>query len=98
MSNPSAISSGSLAVGTTVVSSRKTLLNSVSVVGGGVAAGSVVVYDNASAASGTILASLQTDAIGRTSSIVFVYPVRADNGLTVVVAGAGATAVVTFDA
>lgn len=95
MSCPSAKSSGSLGLGTTTVVSRKTRLNSVSVISDGTNAATVIVYDN-TAASGTILARMNA---GTTmASIVFQNPVQASVGLTVVVSGVGATAVITYDA
>lgn len=93
----SSISSGALPAGTAVVVARKSYLNHVMLVGGGVAAATVVLYDNASAGSGTVLATLRTDTAGVTSSVDFARPVRADNGIVAVVTGADAQAVVSFD-
>jgi len=96
MNLSTAVSSGLLAVGTTVVKNSKTYLKSVTVVGNATDLAQVVVYDNASTASGKVLAKQQTvaDAV----SIVFTYPVKAEAGLVVVVTGTGAEAIVTFDA
>lgn len=98
MNLPSAKSSGLLAVGTNVVKAGKTYLKSVSLTGDGTNQATLVVYDNASADTGTVLAKLKTNAVGMTSEMEFVYPVKAENGLVAVVSGIGAEAVLTFDA
>jgi hypothetical protein len=96
MSCPTALSSGLLAAGTTTVVSRKSYLNSVVVVSDGTNAATVVVYDN-TAASGTVLAKATTPTSG-TTHLVFDAPIRASIGITVVVSGTGAEAIIHYDA
>lgn len=63
----------------------------------GSAAATITVYDNATAASGTILAILQGVANG--ASITFPFdgsPPRANNGITVALTGAASQAQVYF--
>lgn len=63
----------------------------------GTTASTLTIYDNASAASGTVLAQLQAVASG--NSIVFPFddsPPQSKNGLTCVVTGTGATAQIYF--
>jgi hypothetical protein len=88
-------SSGSLAVGTTAVYANPALLACV-ILNPGSAASTVTVYDNASAGSGTVLASLAGVANGASVALPLSIPIRAAKGITVVVAGTGATAVATF--
>lgn len=100
MSCPSSKASGQLAAGTTAVKASKTRLCTVTVVGDGTNAATVTVYDNASAASGTILAQAVVAATttNRTEHLVFFNPIQAFNGLTVVVSGTGALGYLTYDA
>lgn len=88
-------SSGSLTVGTTTVTSTASLLCSV-VLNPGTAASSLTIYDNASAGSGTVLYSCV--AALSTNSVVcnLPRPINALNGITAVVAGTGATAVLGY--
>lgn len=88
-------SSGQLAAGTTTVQAYPCVLSCLSI--SPAAAGSTItVYDNASAASGTILASLESPASGSSISLSFNNPINALNGLTVVVTGASATGFITY--
>lgn len=88
-------SSGSLAVGTTVVQAKPSVLLSITL-NPGSAASTVVVWDNASAASGKILWQLSGSAAGSSVSLDFSHPTQALNGLTVVVSGAAATASINY--
>jgi hypothetical protein len=88
-------SSGSLAVGTTAVLAKPGLLHSV-ILNPGSAASTITVYDNASAASGTVLASLVAAASTSSVSVSFNSPIYSVNGLTVVVAGTAATGIVGY--
>lgn len=98
MNLSTAISSGLLAVGTTVVKNSKTYLKSVALTGDGTNQATLIVYDNATTATGTVLAKLKTNAVGMTSSMEYSYPLRAEHGIVVVVSGTGAEAIVSFDA
>lgn len=98
MSKASAISSGVLSVGTTTVVDRKSYLNSCSLTGDGTNTATMTVYDNASAATGKIVSVIRINTAGITVHKEWNYPVRIDNGITVVVTGTGAQATLTYDA
>ena len=98
MSTSSSIASGAIGPGTVTVVNRKSLLNSFALTGDGTNAATAIIYDNASAASGKVLASLRVLAGGETVHQEFTYPIRADEGLTVIVTGIGAVATVAYDA
>ena len=98
MSSASSLTSGAIGPGTVTVVNRKSFLNSVALTGDGTNAATAIVYDNASVASGKILASLRVLAGGETVHQEFTYPVRADEGITVIVTGIGAVATVAYDA
>lgn len=91
---PTANPSGALAVGTTVLVTGRFTLNAIQLIPDGTNACSVQVFDN-TAGSGKLMAQL---AIGATStipaSIVFDNALKAEIGITVVVAGGTATALV----
>lgn len=89
-------SSGQLAVGTTAVVAAPALLHCLSL-SPAAAASSITVYDNASAASGTILASLESPASVSTVSLPLNSPIFSKFGLTVVIAGAAATGFILYD-
>lgn len=97
MNFPSAKSSGLLSVGTNVVKAGKTYLKSIALTGDGTNQATVVLYDNASSASGTVLAKLKTNAVGMTTEMEYVYPIRAEFGIVATVSGTGAEAIVSFD-
>ena len=84
-------SSGQLAVGTSTVYAHPALLYQVTL-NPAAAVCSVTVYDNASAGSGTVLAVLNSPASGASVTFYTSAPVMCKNGITVVVAGTGATA------
>ena len=82
-------SSGLLSAGTTTVSNTANTLSGVIVLSDTVNTATITVYDNASAASGTVLAKLTATVNTGANSLALVTPIRAENGLTVVVAGTG---------
>jgi hypothetical protein len=85
-----AISSGALGAGTTVIHAGKGILSGVMVISDNTNPATITVYDNATTGSGTVLAKCTATTTTGANSIAFVTPVRADNGLTVVVTGTGA--------
>ena len=94
-----AITSGSL-TGTTTLLTGRAFLNSVHLFGDGTNAATVTIYDN-TAGSGTIIAKLVLPAATATAlyeDFVPNKPIRGDTGLTVVVSGTGASAIVSFGA
>lgn len=94
MQEPS-IPSVLLTVQTVVICSASALLTAV-MLHPGSATSTITVYDNASAGSGTILATLQAPANTATSIIPFDSPIFAKNGLTATVAGTAAQGQVYF--
>ena len=91
-------SSGILATGsTTTIQTGKSILSSVAVISDLTNTATVIVYDN-TAGSGTVLAKLKAPAGVGVASIAFTTPLAGDIGLTVVVSGTGAEAIVTYGA
>ena len=82
-------SSGLLSAGTTTVSNTANTLSGVIVLSDAVNTATITVYDHASAASGTVLAKLVAPVGTGANSLALATPIRAENGLTVVVAGTG---------
>lgn len=82
-------SSGLLNSGTTVVSSGAQTLSGVIVLSDSVNPATITVYDNASTASGTILARLTATVNTGANSLALVTPIRAENGLVVSITGTG---------
>ena len=56
----------------------------------------VIVYDNASAASGTVLAKVAMNTNAASTSVMFSIPIVASNGIYVDVDGAGANFIVHY--
>ena len=54
----------------------------------------LLIYDNASAASGTLLAELSVTTSNEVATWCPALPIRADAGITAIVTGAGATGLV----
>ena len=73
-------------------------VNAVTLHSDGTNACSVVLYDNASAASGIVLAKVSIGAasLKTTEEVVFTNPVRASNGIYADVTGTGAGYIVYF--
>jgi hypothetical protein len=95
-SRPTANPSGALAVGTTTLFTGKCTLNSIQLVSDGTNTCSVTVYDN-TAASGKIMALLKVAATTVPGQYLDLSnALKAEIGLTVVVAGTGATAYVGY--
>lgn len=92
---PTANPSGALAVGTTTLWTGKCTLNSIQVVTDGTNTATVTVYDN-TAASGTIVALVKILGANLFGGCDFSNALKCENGITVVVAGTGATAYVGF--
>lgn len=93
-----AISSGVLATGsTTTLATGRGLLNSIIVLADGTNGATVTVYDN-TAGSGKVVAVVTVPLTSTYASLNFSRAVRTDIGLTVVVAGTGASAYVNHGA
>lgn len=89
------VPSALMTVQTVIVCSVPALLTNI-MLHPGSAASTITVYDNASAASGTVLALLQGPASGATVIFPFDTPVYCKNGITCVTAGTGAQSQVYF--
>lgn len=94
----SSITSDLLAVGTTTVVNRKTRLSGFIALSDGTNLATVTVYDNASAGSGVVVAKALSNSSQPTSIQSFDNPVKCDNGITVVITGIGAGAIIYYDA
>ena len=92
MSSSTALSSGLLSAGTVQVGQPgRQYLSGVTIVTDNTNIATITVYDNGSGvASGTVLAKLTATVTTGANSLAFVTPVRAENGLVVVIAGTGA--------
>ena len=71
-------------------------INAVTLLGDGTNAVSLILYDNASAASGTVLAKVTQLATARLTHILFDNPVFAENGIYADVTGTGAEYIVYY--
>ena len=92
-------SSGLLSAGTTTVAVGANTLSGVIVISDSVNPATITVFDNASAASGTILARLTATTNTGANSLALVTPIRAEAGLTVQITGTGTpTGIILFGA
>lgn len=92
-------SSGLLSAGTTTVAVGANTLSGVIVISDSVNPATITIFDNASAASGTILARLTATTNTGANSLALVTPIRAENGLTVQITGTGTpTGIILFGA
>jgi len=80
------------------IATGRNRINSVILLADGTNAASLVIYDNASAASGKVLASLKVKATDVQKEVVFTFPVIAENGIYADVTGTGASYIVHFGA
>ena len=99
MNQAMCLSSDLLGAGTFTVVPRKSQLSGVMVITDNVNVATVTVYDNATTGTGKVLAKCSATTATGANSLAFVTPVRADLGITVVVAGTGTPqAIIYFDA
>lgn len=82
----------------TVITTGKAILSGITVITDNTNTATVTVYDNASAASGTVLAKVTATSTTGANSIAFVTPVMAENGLVISVTGTGSTGIVYYGA
>lgn len=94
MSCPS--TSSGLKAASAVIHARSAVVTSVIAEGDGTNAATVIVYDNASAASGTVLAKAIVPSGVRTIQLAFDSPIVASNGIYLSLAGTGAGAIVHY--
>jgi hypothetical protein len=91
----SSISSG-LKSADAAICTYKNRINAVTLITDGTNAASVVLYDNASAASGTVLAKVTASGAQNTVHVIFDNPVLAQSGVYADVTGTGAEYIVYF--
>lgn len=90
-------SSGQLSVGTTTISSYTNYISGVEVISDGTNVGVITLYDSADGSgltAGNTLVVVRNKTNLGSESVHFTNPIRAQNGITAVVSGTGATAVV----
>lgn len=78
------------------ISAGRNRINAITLLGDGTNAASLIIYDNASAASGTVLAKITQLATARLTHIIFENPVFAENGIYADVTGTGAEYIVYY--
>lgn len=78
------------------IASGRNRINAVTLIADGTNAASVIVYDNASSASGTVLSKVTAVAGQGTVHVIFENPVIAENGVFADVTGTGAGYIVYF--
>ena len=79
-----------------VIQTGRNRINAITLLGDGTNAASIVVYDNASAASGVVLAKVTALAADRFTHVLFENPVVAENGLYADVSGTGAEYIIYY--
>lgn len=94
MSCPS--TSSGLKAASTAIHPRSAVLTSLICEGDGINVATIIIYDNASAASGTVVAKAIVPAGSRTVHLTFDAPIVASNGLYLSLSGAGAGAIVHY--
>lgn len=77
-----------------VIAVGRSRVNAVTVLTDGTNAATVILYDNASAASGKVLAKVIVPGANRTEHVVFFNPIVAENGVFASVSGTGAEYIV----
>jgi hypothetical protein len=87
--------SGQLAAGTTAVYAKPAILTGLQVTPAAADA-TLTIYDNASAASGTIVAQMLVKASTSSQHIPLTIGVGCNNGVTAALSGTGATAIVYY--
>lgn len=88
--------SSGLKVADAAIAARPARLHSVQVIGDGTNAATAIIYDNASAASGTVLAKIVVDAGATYEDWLSEVGVEALNGIYLDISGTGAEAVVHY--
>ena len=79
-----------------VIQTGRNRINAITLLGDGTNAASVIVYDNASAASGVVLAKVTALAATRFTHVLFENPVIAEEGIYADVSGTGAEYIIYY--
>lgn len=91
------ITSGLLSASAPIAVGRNKV-NSITVLGDGTNAPTLTLYDNATSATGTVLAKIVGVATSTYLFAEYTNPVRADNGIYAAISGTGANYIVTYGA
>lgn len=91
----SSISSGLRAASAAIANGRNRI-NAVTLITDGINTASLLIYDNASAASGTVVVKVTAAAAQNTVHLVFENPVVVENGIYADVTGTGAGYIVFY--
>lgn len=91
----SSITSG-LKIADAVITTGRNRINAITLHTDGTNAASVLLYDNASAASGTVTAKVTAAGDQNTMHVIFENPVIVENGIYADVTGTGATYIVYY--
>ncbi len=86
------------ATAATAVMAQPTILSGVTAISDGTNDATVIVYDNASAASGTVLAKVYADSTVGSNTVIFATPVKAEAGITISVTGTNSGGIVYYGA
>ncbi len=89
--------SSDLLTASTLIATGKNRVNAISVIGDGVNAGTLTVYDN-TAASGKILAQVLVKAADFQNHVIWTFPVYAENGLYASLTGTNTKFIVYYGA
>lgn len=79
-----------------VIATGRNRINAVTLITDGTNAGNVVVYDNASAASGLVVAKVSGSGAQNTVHVIFENPVICEDGIYADVTGTGANYIVYY--
>lgn len=79
-----------------VIQTGRNRINAITLLGDGTNAASIIVYDNASAASGVVLAKVTALAATRFTHVLFENPVVAEDGIYADVSGTGAEYIIYY--
>jgi hypothetical protein len=91
-----ALSSGIISSSQSVIA-RSARLTDLAVYADGTHDVTVILYDNASAASGTVIGKVIVTGASYNGGLYIPYPVRASKGIYCSISGTGGTAIVFFD-
>ena len=79
-----------------VIQTGRNRINAITLLGNGTDAATLIVYDNASGASGLVLAKVTPLATDKFTHIIFENPVVAENGIYADVTGTGAEYIIYY--
>lgn len=88
--------SSGLKTADSVIQTGRNRINAITLLGDGTNAASIIVYDNASTASGVVLAKITARATDRFIHVLFENPVVAEEGIYADVSGTGAEYIIYY--